>query len=224
VCPTPNNKGVRSRGIGRPPWECLQLGRPQAAARRSAIRFDVAESLSEISGRLHTGPTKTGARRTVTIPRFLSEMLGEHIGAYSSEYVFTSAEGKPLRRNLYRRHFKPAVPRAGLEPLRFHDVRHTCAALVIAQGAHPKEIQEQLGHSTIRLTFDRYGHLFPGLSDRLRDGLEGAYQESLAASPRPEDENVEQLSERKGRKNTPGLREYLERAIGLEPATLTLAR
>ena len=55
---------------------------------------------------------------------------------------------------------------------RFHDLRHTCAALLIAQGAHPKEIQERLGHSTITLTFDRYGHLFPSLDERLRDGLD----------------------------------------------------
>lgn len=55
---------------------------------------------------------------------------------------------------------------------RFHDLRHTCAALLIAQGAHPKEIQERLGHSTITLTFDRYGHLLPSLDERLRDGLD----------------------------------------------------
>jgi hypothetical protein len=47
------------------------------------------------------------------------------------------------------------------------------SALLIAQGAHPKEIQERLGHSTIRLTFDRYG---PSLDDRLRDGLQGMYE------------------------------------------------
>jgi integrase len=44
--------------------------------------------------------------------------------------------------------------------------------LLIAQGAHPKEIQERLGHSTITLTFDRYGHLLPSLDERLRDGLD----------------------------------------------------
>lgn len=84
-----------------------------------------------------------------------------------------------MRRNFYHRHFKPAVRRAGLPAkLRFHDLRHTCAAILIAQGAHPKEIQERLGHSTIRLTFDRYGHLFPTLDSRLRDGLEAAFREA----------------------------------------------
>jgi integrase len=64
----------------------------------------------------------------------------------------------------------------------FHDLRHTCAALLIAQGAHPKEIQERLGHSTIRITFDRYGHLLPSLDERLRDGLESAYRQGQTAT------------------------------------------
>ncbi len=112
-------------------------------------------------------------------------MLSEHIGRFPSleGHVFSSAEGQALRRrNFYRRHFVPAVRRARLEPLRFHDLRHTCAALLIAQGSHPKEIQERLGHSTIRLTFDRYAHLLPSLDDRLRDGLEAAYQASMPES------------------------------------------
>ena len=74
---------------------------------------------------------------------------------------------------LVRRQHEPAASRAGLpDGLRFHDLRHTCVALLIAQGADPKEIQERLGHSTMCLTFDRYGHLFPSLDDRLRDGLD----------------------------------------------------
>jgi integrase len=151
---------------------------------------DVVEAVAEVNGYLHFGPTKTGARRTVSMPRFLCDMLGEHLtqnGAPAHGLAFTSAKGKPLRRNFYRRHFKPAVLSTQVEGnLRFHDLRHTCAALLIAQGAHPKEIQEHLGHSTIRLTFDRYGHLFPHLSERLTDGLEASYRGSLADSTRTE--------------------------------------
>jgi integrase len=105
-------------------------------------------------------------------------MLADHLARYPSKgYVFTSSKGFPLRKNFYRRDFVKAVKLAGLpRGLRFHDLRHTCAALLIAQGAHPKEIQERLGHSTIRVTFDRYGHLFPSLDERLRQGLELTYQ------------------------------------------------
>jgi integrase len=141
--------------------------------------IDIVEASTEVNGHLHVGPTKTGARRAVSLPRFLGEMLSAHLERYPpvDGFLFTSAEGCPLRRNFYRRDFKPCVRAAGLpEDLRFHDLRHTCAALLIAQGAHPKEIQERLGHSTIRLTFDRYGHLFPSLDDRLRDGLEAGFR------------------------------------------------
>lgn len=71
-------------------------------------------------------------------------------------------------KNVYNRTFKPAVRTAGLpERTRFHDLRHTCAALCIALGAHPKAIQERLGHSSITVTLDRYGHLFPKLDEAL---------------------------------------------------------
>lgn len=159
--------------------------------------LDVVEALTEVNGHIAVGPTKTGARRSVSLPRFLVELLQSHIADHPSPsgLVFTSAEGAPLRRNFYRRHFKPAAARAGLPAtLRFHDLRHSCAAILIAQGAHPKEIQERLGHSTIRLTFDRYGHLFPSLDERLRDGLDAGYQQAQALRTRRTDASSERSS------------------------------
>jgi integrase len=93
-------------------------------------------------------------------------------------YIFSSPRGAPLRRNSYRRQFLTAVAQAGFALLRFHDLRHTAASIAIANGAHPKEIQERLGHSTIRVIFDRYGHLFPTLDERLREGLEETYRDA----------------------------------------------
>jgi integrase len=145
---------------------------------------DVVEALTEVNGVVRTGPTKTGKSRALSIPRFLTEMLGEHLAQFLSRegFVFTATNGGALRRSFYPRHYKPAVQRAGLPPaLRFHDLRHTCAALLIAQGAHPKEIQERLGHSTIQLTFDRYGHLLPTLDERLKEGLEATWQDAQIA-------------------------------------------
>jgi len=72
--------------------------------------------------------------------------------------------------------------------LRIHDLRHTCAALLIAQGAHPKAIQAQLGHSSIQVTLDLYGHLFPDDMDRLASQLDAAHEAASgqnAASVRP---------------------------------------
>jgi integrase len=145
----------------------------------------MAESLAEVNGTMIFGPTKNYARRTVRLPRFLSEQLGAHLADRAHEpddLVFTGARNTPLRHNLfYARHFKPAVRAAGLpERFRFHDLRHTCAALLIAQGAHPKAIMERLGHSSIQVTLDRYGRLLPTLDEALADGLEATYQASIS--------------------------------------------
>jgi len=56
--------------------------------------------------------------------------------------------------------------------VRFHDLRHTCAALLMAEGAHPRAVMERLGHSSITVTLDRYGHLFPHLEESLTADLE----------------------------------------------------
>ena len=59
---------------------------------------------------------------------------------------------------------------------------HTCASLCIALGAHPKAIQERLGHSSITVTLDRYGHLFPKLDEALTDRLDGLHTEAVSVA------------------------------------------
>lgn len=90
------------------------------------------------------------------------------------ELVFTTT-GRPLDGcNLVRREFKPALRRAGLRQIRFHDLRHTFASLLIAQGEHVKYISQQLGHASAQMTLDRYGHLMPEAFDQAGDRLEAA--------------------------------------------------
>jgi integrase len=144
---------------------------------RGTVR--VVEAASEVSGRLITGPTKTHAERTVLLPRFLRDELAAYLASRPRDrdaFVFTAPKGGPLRHhNFYNRQFCPALVRAGLpEQIRFHDLRHTCASLLIAQGAHPKAIQVHLGHSSIQVTMDRYGHLFPDALGHLADRLDAA--------------------------------------------------
>ncbi|MHB1445499.1 MAG: tyrosine-type recombinase/integrase, partial [Acidimicrobiales bacterium] len=90
------------------------------------------------------------------------------------DLVFAYSDGSPIRHTaFYRDEFKPAVRQAGLDPkLRFHDLRHTCAAMMISLGAHPKAIMERLGHSTITVTLNTYGHLLPELETALIAGME----------------------------------------------------
>ena len=71
--------------------------------------------------------------------------------------IFSSGIGTPLNpENLVKRPFKPLLERSGLPEVRFHDLRHTCATLLMGRGVHPKLVQELLGHATIALTLDTY--------------------------------------------------------------------
>ena len=67
-------------------------------------------------------------------------------------------------RNLTR-HFNKALITAGLPPKRFHDLRHTCASLLLAQSVQPRVVMEILGHSQISLTMDTYSHVIPELQE-----------------------------------------------------------
>jgi len=127
---------------------------------------EVAESLSDVNGTLIFGPTKTYARRYVPLPPFLREELDLYVRDRPSspnDLVFTAKQGGPLRHNLFsRRVFKPAVLAAGLPgEFRFHDLRHTYAALCISSTADPYAVMRRMGHSSITVTYNTYGHLFP---------------------------------------------------------------
>ena len=172
--------------------EAIAVRRRGIDLRRS--RVEVAASLAEVAGVLHFGSTKTYERRTVVLPSFVRDQLAEHLSRHGTDdlqaLVFRSPEGTPLRHSNFRRRvWLPAVRSADVpDGLRIHDLRHTCAALLIAESAHPKAIQEHLGHSSITVTMDTYGHLFPSqmeeLATRLGRSREAALQ-NLAASPRP---------------------------------------
>src|SRR5207247_2584712 len=105
----------------------------------------------------------------------------------TSGLAFPGPKGAALRRSGFRRVWSKACEGAKLQRLVFHELRHTAAALAIAQGAHPLAIKERLGHSSITVTMDRYGGLFPRLDEAIAEGLDGPLRESLAASLRPED-------------------------------------
>ncbi|MHB8262364.1 MAG: tyrosine-type recombinase/integrase [Acidimicrobiales bacterium] len=133
----------------------------------SAGYLAVEESLSDVGGHLTFGPTKSYRKRNVPVPQMILGLLEAHLNTLPPDaeaLVFTGRAGQPRRHEaFYQRHFQPAARRIGVPNLRFHDLRHTYASLLIAQGAHAKVIQERLGHSSIVVTLDTYGHLFPGM-------------------------------------------------------------
>ena len=142
-------------------------GRSTSAAGRSA---SPSSSSSSTTARGSAGQPKTAAgMRSITISP-VAAMLADHLDRFaapgSTRLVFPNGAGQPLVVELPEPplHAGPAPRR---RPCRFHDLRHTSVALAIAEGAHPKAIQVRMGHSSINVTLDRYGHLFPELDEAI---------------------------------------------------------
>jgi len=107
-------------------------------------------------------PKSRRSRRVIDMAPTLEAALHRLSAERHSDFVFCSRDGTPMDADNFRhRDFPRALRRAGLRHVRFHDLRHTYTSLLIAQGAHPKYIQVQLGHASIQTTLDRYGHLMP---------------------------------------------------------------
>ena len=147
-------------------------------------RLRVAATLTNLSGAVSLGPPKTEAsRRTISISQALVDELAAHLAEYGpgpEGVVLSSPHGSWVRASSWRQRFwNPAVEAAGLQrPLRFHDLRHTHASWLIAEGAHAKAIQGRLGHSSIVVTMDTYGHLMPEIDEGLADVLDARMQDA----------------------------------------------
>jgi integrase len=89
-------------------------------------------------------------------------------GSYDDHgLIFSTRVGTPVNpENLVKRSFKPLLEKAALPKIRFHDLRHTCATLLLGRGVHPKLVQELLGHATIAMTLDTYSHYLPSMGDQ----------------------------------------------------------
>jgi integrase len=79
------------------------------------------------------------------------------------DLVFAAHQGRPLKHRNVFREFKRLLRKADLPDIRFHDLRHTNATLMLGQGVHPKVVQERPGHSQVGITLNTYSHVLPGL-------------------------------------------------------------
>ena len=130
--------------------------------------------------RFSSPKTKKSVRAIEMSPRLKGalEMYRLQCPASPQDLVFCTGDGTPMdAQNMVKRQFLPALSRAGLRRIRFHDLRHTYTTLLIAQGENVKFIQSQLGHTSIEMTLDRYGHLLPdahrGVGQRLDSQIFG---------------------------------------------------
>jgi integrase len=92
-----------------------------------------------------------------------------------SGLVFPTTTGTTMSgTNLLGRHFKPLLKRAELPAIRLHDLRHTCATILLMAGKHPKYVQELLGHASISITLDTYSHVIEGMDGGLAEAMDDA--------------------------------------------------
>ncbi len=120
-------------------------------------------------------PKSRSSLRTVAIPKIAVESLRQHRLQQKQEaawgrkrwqdtgYVFTTKIGTPLDTNRLWIEYKKLLKNAGLRDQRFHDLRHACASLLLAQGVSPRTVMETLGHSQISLTMNTYSHVIDAL-------------------------------------------------------------
>jgi integrase len=140
----------------------------------------VRRSLAEISGKLLvTDPKTARSRRRIDLPQVAIDALHRHREAMAAEgfgqvkWVFCNTRGGPLRRSHFHKQvFKRLLKKANLPDIRFHDLRHTSATLLLSAGVHPKVVQERLGHSQISITLDIYSHVLPTLQREAAGKLE----------------------------------------------------
>lgn len=129
-------------------------------------------------------PKTKKSRRTVPLPEVCVAALRAHRILQAQErlamgerwqdsgYVFTTTKGTPIDPRNLTRQFAAACKRAKLPPARFHDLRHTCASLLLAQGVQPRVVMETLGHSGIAITMDLYTHVMPSQQREAADRMQ----------------------------------------------------
>ena len=173
--------GLRQGEILGLKWEAVDL---------AAGTMHVVHGLQRIGGELRLVEVKTrGSHRTLHLPASILAELRDHrqrqikeqlAAEYWEEsgFVFTTEHGSPIESYWLRRHFVKVLEKAGLAHMRFYDLRHSCASLLLAQGIPLRSIMELLGHSSLSLTANTYTHLLPALQretaqawDRLAAGF-----------------------------------------------------
>jgi integrase len=148
-------------------WDDLDLEKAELRVNQALQRYD---------GALHLVPPKTPrSRRSVPIPALAVEALRQlryaqrdaHLRAgslwHETGLVFTTRWGTPIEPRNATRSFKQLLARAGLRPMRFHDLRHSFATLLLIQGVSARVVMEILGHSQINVTMNTYSHVLPAL-------------------------------------------------------------
>jgi integrase len=139
--------------------------------------INVRQTIVSVDFKIQRSTPKTKAgRRSIALDASMIEILRAHRlrqlkerdlmglpAQQPDDLAFSQPDGSPLHPGLFTDTFDRRVKAAGVSRIRFHDVRHTAASLMLAQGAHPKIVSERLGHASVSITLDLYSHSVPSL-------------------------------------------------------------
>jgi integrase len=183
--------GLRQGEILGLRWEDIDFDRGLLAVRYQMQRIDGKPCFVE--------PKTKRSRRTVKLPAVAVSALHAHREIQAQEraladdrwndmgLVFTSTIGTPIESCNLNHRFQRIAERSQLPKIRFHDLRHTAATLLLAQGVHPRLVMEILGHSSISLTMNTYSHVIPGMRDEVATQMNGILAGPIAPlKPLPE--------------------------------------
>jgi integrase len=163
-------------------WEDIDFDRGVLAVRRTMSRGK--------GGQWELGqPKTTSGRRSIALPASCVTVLRKHRANQNVQrlrlgelwqdcgFVLTNRTGGSLHVNSLGAAFKAVTATSKLPVIRFHDLRHTSATLLLAQGVHPKIVQERLGHADISMTLNRYSHVTPDMQRSAADMLDAAFSD-----------------------------------------------
>jgi integrase len=158
-------------------WEDVDLEDGRLRVRRTLTHAGKSFVLGE--------PKTKNSRRTIRLTKGAISALKAHLSRQLEEMermgslyqpgglIFATEGGTIVNpSNLRNRSFKPLLKRADLQPIRFHDLRHTCATLLLSKSVNPKVVSEMLGHASISITLDIYSHLLPDMQEKAVAALE----------------------------------------------------
>ena len=143
----------------------------------------IQRTLRRITGQgLQFGPVKTHrSKRRIDLPTLVVDALRLHQDTQrwgngpGKNLVFTNTRGSPLDPGNVWESFQRRCKRAGIPPVRTHDLRHTAASIHLRDNQHPKVVQELLGHSTIAITLNTYSHLVPSMTRNAADRMDALF-------------------------------------------------
>jgi integrase len=151
-------------------WSDIEFANCSLQVKRTVMQF-------KNLGCVEAEPKTAKSRRQIKLPLFVVEILINHKAQQNEQrrnnpdvwidkdLVFTGAEGNYISLTTLRKTFNKVLKQAGLPHMRFHDLRHSAATIMLSKGTHPKVVQEILGHSQVNITMDVHSHVLPSMQE-----------------------------------------------------------